>query len=236
MAWMSSGRSNAELIENMRRSGLIQSARVAAAMKQVDRKHYVPEATTAYEDAPQRIGYGATISAPHMHAHACENLLELLPENTPEGQEAPRILDVGSGSGYLAAVLHRISPHSRIIGIDHIPNLVAQSIDNLRKDGVQVLDKHTGQSGGVVVISGDGRKGSKEHAPFGVIHVGAAAPHMPQDLVHQLAKPGRMFIPVGEGSQAVWQVDKSVTGEITKKKLFDVMYVPLTDADKQWRG
>ncbi|WVQ71723.1 protein-L-isoaspartate O-methyltransferase [Cryptococcus sp. DSM 104548] len=226
MAWMSSGRSNAELIENMRRSGLISSTRVAAAMKQVDRRNYVPDLAAAYEDAPQKIGYGATISAPHMHAHACENLLELLPEHISEGQEAPRILDVGSGSGYLAAVLHRISPRSRVIGIDHIPNLVAQSIENLKKDGIRVLDKHTDQSEGVVMISGDGRKGSEEHAPFGVIHVGAAAPQMPLDLVNQLAKPGRMFIPV----------DKSATGEVTKKKLFGVMYVPLTDAHKQWRG
>ncbi|WVQ78356.1 protein-L-isoaspartate O-methyltransferase [Cryptococcus sp. DSM 104549] len=243
MAWMSSGRTNAELIDNMVKSKLIHSSRVAEAMRKVDRKNYVPDKNYSYEDSPQRIGYGATISAPHMHAHACENLLELIPERVREGEEPVRILDVGSGSGYLTAVLHHLSPSSLVLGIDHIPALVSQSITNLAADGVQVLpadpvsaqDKREKHGGGVVVICGDGRKGSREHGPFGVIHVGAAAPTLPQELVDQLARPGRMFIPVGENSQDVWQIDKSINGEVTKTKLFGVMYVPLTDANKQWR-
>ncbi|WVN86783.1 protein-L-isoaspartate O-methyltransferase [Cryptococcus depauperatus CBS 7841] len=234
MAWLSSGRSNTELIENMIKSGLIHSPRVAAAMKKVDRKNYVRDESAAYEDSPQSIGFGATISAPHMHAHACEDVIDLLPDDKT-GQETSRILDVGSGSGYLTAVFHRLSPASRVIGIDHIPGLVQQSIHNLSKDGIQVVGEHTKDGGGVVMVCGDGRKGSIEHAPFRVIHVGAAAPELPQDLVDQLAKPGRMFIPVGEGSQDVWQIDKSATGQVTKKKLFGVRYVPLTDRHKQWR-
>ncbi|WWD15883.1 protein-L-isoaspartate O-methyltransferase [Kwoniella shandongensis] len=230
MAWMSSGRTNAELIDKMVNNGLITSTRVAEAMRNVDRKNYVPDKSYAYEDSPQRIGYGATISAPHMHAHACENLLPLLPADSPK---PGAILDVGSGSGYLTAVFHHLSPQSLIIGIDHLQPLVDQSLTNLKQDGIKVGKQSDGS--GVIIFCGDGRKGSKENGPFSVIHVGAAAPTLPEALVEQLDKPGRMFIPVGEFSQDIWQIDKDVNGEVTKKKLFGVRYVPLTDPHKQWR-
>ncbi|WWC69479.1 protein-L-isoaspartate O-methyltransferase [Kwoniella pini CBS 10737] len=231
MAWMSSGKSNEDLIDKMVKNGLINSPQIAEAMRKVDRKNYVPDQSYAYEDSPQRIGFGATISAPHMHAHACENLLSFLPiVNSPH---TGAILDVGSGSGYLTAVLHRLAPTATIVGIDHIQGLVDQSIKNLQKDEIP-LASDTDKSG-VFMICGDGRKGSPRHAPFSVIHVGAAAPQIPEALIDQLAKPGRMFIPVGEGSQDIWQIDKSESGEVHKKKLFGVMYVPLTDAEKQWK-
>ncbi|OCF36560.1 protein-L-isoaspartate O-methyltransferase [Kwoniella heveanensis CBS 569] len=233
MAWRSSGSSNADLIDKMAKNGLINSSKVAEAMRKVDRKNYVPDPTWAYEDSPQRIGFGATISAPHMHAHACENLLPFLPsaERDREGTASRSILDVGSGSGYLCAVFHHLAPHSTVVGIDHIQGLVDQSISNLKADGVSAR-----KGGRVIVLCGDGRKGEPEYAPYSIIHVGAAAPQIPQPLIEQLAKPGRMFIPVGEGSQDIWQIDKDAQGAVTKKKLFGVMYVPLTDADKQWRG
>ncbi|WWC90062.1 protein-L-isoaspartate O-methyltransferase [Kwoniella dendrophila CBS 6074] len=233
MAWRSSGRTNSELINNMVKNELILSPQITEAMRKVDRKNYVPDPYYAYEDSPQQIGYGATISAPHMHAHACKNLLSFLPvANSPH---TGAILDVGSGSGYLTAVLHHLAPDSLVVGIDHIQGLVDQSIKNLQKDGVPLAPGKDGK-GGVIMLCGDGRKGSPEHAPFSIIHVGAAAPVIPQPLIDQLAKPGRMFIPVGEGSQDIWQIDKSESGQVTKTKLFGVMYVPLTDAAKQWRG
>ncbi|WRT67107.1 protein-L-isoaspartate O-methyltransferase [Kwoniella shivajii] len=231
MAWMSSGRTNAELIDKMSRNGLINSSQVAEAMRKVDRKNYVPDTAYAYEDSPQRIGFGATISAPHMHAHACENLLSFLP--VADSPHTGAILDVGSGSGYLTAVLHHLAPHSVVVGIDHIQGLVDQSIINLKKDGIPLGPGEDGR-GGVMMICGDGRNGSPKYAPFSIIHVGAAAPIIPEPLIDQLAKPGRMFIPVGEGTQDIWQIDKSQSGEITKTKLFGVRYVPLTDANKQW--
>ncbi|GFZ46155.1 LOW QUALITY PROTEIN: hypothetical protein JCM24511_04402 [Saitozyma sp. JCM 24511] len=231
------------------------------AMRKVDRAHYVPETGAAYEDSPQRIGFGATISAPHMHAHATENLLPLFPS---ADKQHCAVLDVGSGSGYLAAVFHHLAPHSQVVGIEHLQELVDLGKHNLEKDKVPV-----GHGPGKVnVVLGDGRK-----APYQVIHVGAAAPHIPQELIDQLDSPGRMFIPVGVGHQAtaprllhpachsglvelaapgstsldsfrtsrllvasvsprvlllihaadIYQVDKSATGEITKKKLFGVM-------------
>ncbi|KAL1405291.1 hypothetical protein Q8F55_008918 [Vanrija albida] len=244
MAWLSSGRTNAELVDRMASNGLITSTKVAAAMKLVDRKHYVPALGAAYDDSPQRIGFNATISAPHMHAHACENLLAFI-EAADAGGGA--ILDVGSGSGYLTAVLHRLAPRATVIGIDHISGLTDLSRANLAKDGVAL-----GGEEGIDIVLGDGRAGwppngtlrthgggetatTDAAAPYTAIHVGAAAPTIPEPLVAQLASPGRMFIPVGEGQQDIWQVDKDAHGAVTRKKLFGVMYVPLTDRDAQWK-
>ncbi|CDO70988.1 hypothetical protein BN946_scf184830.g20 [Trametes cinnabarina] len=230
MAWRCTGATNAELIGNMAKAGIITSERVAAAMAEVDRANYVRFPDSAYEDSPQPIGHGATISAPHMHAHAAEHLLPFL-------KPGARVLDVGSGSGYLCAVLYQLlqdpsdpkSKESKVVGIEHIPELTEWSIENLRKDGLgpALAD------GSIRMISGDGRKGVPEDAPYDAIHVGAAAPTMPQDLVEQLARPGRMFIPVGTYAQQIFQVDKDADGNVTQKPLLDVMYVPLTDRDKQ---
>ncbi len=185
------------------------------------------------------------------------------------------VLDVGSGSGYLAAVFYHLiqdpadpkSADGKVVGIEHIPELVEWSIENLRKDKLgPALDE-----GKIKMIAGDGRKGSTdvllfktqecdspvimtgspEDGPFDAIHVGAAAPTMPAALVEQLARPGRMFIPVGTHAQQILQVDKDESGNVTETPLLDVMvlsplappsvfiaytfaqYVPLTDRDKQ---
>ncbi|TBU46696.1 Pcmt1-prov protein [Dichomitus squalens] len=230
MAWRCTGTTNTELIDNMAKSKIINSERVTKAMTRVDRACYVRQPSAAYEDSPQPIGHGATISAPHMHAHAAENLLPFL-------KPGARVLDVGSGSGYLCAVLYQLlqdpgdprSAESKVFGIEHIPELVDWSLGNLRRDGLgEAIDQ-----GKIKVISGDGRKGLPEEGPYDAIHVGAAAPTLPAPLVEQLARPGRMFIPVGSHMQQVLQIDKDENGQVTETPLLDVMYVPLTDRDKQ---
>lgn len=92
-------------------------------------------------------------------------------------------------------------------------------------------------SGLITIVTGDGRLGYPSNAPYDAIHVGAAAVDVHEPLIAQLKAPGRMFIPVSEvgsltGGQAVWQVDKDADGKVTKKKLYGVIYVPLTDAKK----
>ncbi|KIY02803.1 uncharacterized protein Z520_01268 [Fonsecaea multimorphosa CBS 102226] len=233
MAWRCSGRSNAELIQNLFNAGIIQAPRVRDSMKSVDRAHYCPSSPqAAYEDSPQPIGYSATISAPHMHAAACESLLPFMPEN-----KGAKVLDIGSGSGYLTHVLANLVCGSdgkgdgKVVGIDHIKGLVDMSRENMQRsaEGRYLLE-----SGKVELITGDGRKGYPEGGPYDAIHVGAAASEMHQTLIEQLNKPGRMFIPVedvdGWGSQWIWVVDKDKDGKVTKKKDMGVRYVPLTDA------
>ncbi|RPD81751.1 Pcmt1-prov protein [Lentinus tigrinus ALCF2SS1-7] len=230
MAWRCSGTTNLELVQNMARNDIVTSDRVLEAMSKVDRACFVREPRMAYEDSPQPIGYGATISAPHMHAYAVENLLPFL-------KPGARVLDVGSGSGYLTAVLYHLiqeaedprNVEGRVYGIEHVPELVHWSLDNLRKDGLNTAV----DEGKIKIVAGDGRKGSPDDGPFDAIHVGAAAPSMPTALVEQLASPGRMFIPVGTQSQQIFQVDKDGGGNVTETPLLNVLYVPLTDRNEQ---
>ncbi|PYH63926.1 protein-L-isoaspartate O-methyltransferase [Aspergillus vadensis CBS 113365] len=235
MAWYCSGSTNSELIANLIKTGLIKDERVKNAMLGVDRAHYAP--SRPYSDSPQPIGHGATISAPHMHGHACEYLIDYL-------KPGSRVLDIGSGSGYLTHVLANlvVSPSStseadgQVIGVDHIPELVELAQTNMRKskEGSSFLD-----SGRVKFITADGRLGWKEGAPYDAIHVGAAAHHLHPVLIEQLRAPGRMFIPVDAeedeasfglgGGQYIWVVEKKEDGSVRKEKVFQVSYVPLTD-------
>jgi protein-L-isoaspartate(D-aspartate) O-methyltransferase len=220
MAWRSSGPTNAALIGNLASNGLITTDRVKQAMLAVDRGHYAP--SQPYEDSPQPIGHKATISAPHMHANAAESLLSHL-------QPGARVLDIGSGSGYLTHVLAElVKPGGVVIGVDHIQPLVDLAFENMRKseEGRELLD-----SGTVKFVKADGRQGFAEGGPYDAIHVGAAATELHQHLVNQLKAPGRIFIPVGDGyMQHIYVVDKDQSGQINKQKLYGVRYVPLTDA------
>src|SRR5438045_2764912 len=131
MAWRCSGATNSELIHNLFREGLISSTRVRDAMLAVDRAHYCRQRSSAYADSPQPIGYGATISAPHMHASAAETLLPFLPESAPRPL---RVLDVGSGSGYLTHVLAGlVGERGRVVGVEHIRELRDLGEENMKK-------------------------------------------------------------------------------------------------------
>ncbi|KAF3764000.1 protein-L-isoaspartate O-methyltransferase [Cryphonectria parasitica EP155] len=234
MAWLSSGSSNENMVQQLCHHGLITDERVKDAFRKVDRGHYAP--TAPYADRPQSIGHGATISAPHMHVTAVEDLLPYLVPS--DRNPAPRVLDIGSGSGYLTHIFAElVGPQGTVVGLEHIPQLQDLAEANMRKsaEGRQFLD-----AGQVKLRVGDGRKGWVEPAGeegrgegWDVIHVGASAVTMHPELVEQLRAPGRMFIPVNDddsgGEQHIWRVDKDESGKVEKRKMFAVRYVPLTD-------
>lgn len=170
-----------------------------------------------------------------MHGHACEYLIDHL-------KPGAQVLDIGSGSGYLTHVLANLvndsgnGVHGKVIGIDHVSELTDLARENMNKseEGSELQ-----ASSKVQFITGDGRLGWKEGAPYDAIHVGAAAESLHQTLIDQLHAPGRLFIPVetehdgdlSEG-QYIWVVDKKEDGSIEKERIFQVSYVPLTDAPK----
>lgn len=224
--WRTNSRSNDEMIQNLKRTGVITDLRVERAMLAVNRANYCRH--NPYIDAPQTIGFGATISAPHMHAIA----LEALKDHLFEGAKA---LDVGSGSGYLTACMAMmVGRNGRVVGIDHIRQLVNMSVANISRDKPGLVESQV-----VKMVTGDGRRGYDCDAPYDAIHVGAAASEVPQQLIRQLNVGGRLVVPVGRETiygQTLQQIDKRRDGSITVNPLMGVSFVPLTDQQTQWPG
>ncbi|KAI6237642.1 Protein-L-isoaspartate(D-aspartate) O-methyltransferase [Aphelenchoides besseyi] len=218
-----SAQSNVELVSDLKKTGVFHSNEVERVMSSIDRADFT--ASDPYQDSPQQIGYNATISAPHMHATALEVLVDIIKPNS-------RILDVGCGSGYLTACFAKLlGPEGVAIGIEHIEELVDLSKNNVSKHNNDLLE-----SGKIRFVLGDGRNGYPDAAPYDVIHVGAAATELHKKLIEQLAVNGRMLIPVGqdEFDQRFMAVEKLEDGSIQQRTIAHVVYVPLTDAEKQW--
>jgi protein-L-isoaspartate(D-aspartate) O-methyltransferase len=185
--------------------------RVAAVLGRVPRHEFVPasERRHAYENRPLPIGHGQTISQPYIVA-LMTDLLRLAP-----GQV---VLEVGTGSGYQAAVLAEMG--ARVYTIEIIEPLALEATQRLRRLGYTQVQVRTG----------DGYYGWQEHAPFDAIIVTAAAGHVPPPLVQQLRNGGRMVVPVGGrfSTQYLLLVQKSEAGEVTTRQILPVAFVPLT--------
>jgi protein-L-isoaspartate(D-aspartate) O-methyltransferase len=166
------------MVDEQLRGRDITSERVLAAMERVPRELFVPPDVRrrAYEDAALPIGAGQTISQPYMVARIVQEL-------GLDGDE--KVLDVGTGSGYQAAVLAQLG--QEVHSIERIPELAEQARQNFEAAGVDNVDVHVG----------DGSRGLPEEAPFDAIAVAAAAPAFPQTLYEQLKTGGRLVVPIG---------------------------------------
>ncbi len=144
-------------------------------------------------------------------------------------KDGARVLDVGSGSGYLSVCFaHLVKPRGKVVGIEHIEGLVHESIRNTRRSNANLLDSDI-----LKFVVGDGREGYPEDGPYDVIHVGAASEHVPKALLDQLANDGIMVIPVGEFYQSIRVIRKDSKGKVFEQDTLSVRYVPLTDKDSQ---
>jgi protein-L-isoaspartate(D-aspartate) O-methyltransferase len=185
----------------------VRDPRVLEALRTVERHRFVPEDlwSSAYDDGPLPIGHGQTISQPYIVAVMTELL-------APEPGDV--VLDVGTGSGYQAAVLSRLV--KQVYSIEIVPALAEQARARLAALGYANVE----------VITGDGWAGLPAHAPYDGILVAAAPPEVPQALLDQLAEGAKLVIPVGEWDQDLRVYERSARG-IDERTVFGVRFVPL---------
>ena len=211
-----------KLVDNLTRQGILRTPKVIKAMLAVPRANFLPEDTQAYSavDTPLSIGFGQTISAPHMVAIMNEALqLEV-------GQ---KVLEVGAGSGWHSATIAEIiAPHDaprsewgHVYTVEIVQDLAETARKNIMNEGYG--DR-------VTITCGDGSKGYPAKAPYERIIATAAAPCVPKPLVDQLKPKGIMLIPVGSVSlfQNLMKIMKGADGALKEENLGGVAFVPLT--------
>jgi protein-L-isoaspartate(D-aspartate) O-methyltransferase len=188
----------------------IRDTRVIEALRHVPRHRFIPaaERERAYADSPVAIGLGQTISQPYIVALMTELV---------RPQPSDRVLEVGTGSGYQAAVLARLVSHVYTIELE----------DTLARSAGAVLRELKYQN--VTVRAGDGYAGWPEHAPFDIVIVTAAPEQIPQALIDQLKPGGRLIVPVGPRFtvQQLQLLEKDKNGAVTTRNVSPVMFVPL---------
>ncbi len=206
---MTSDRTRARMVERLKTRG-IQDLQVLAAMGRVPRHVFVDEGISvrAYEDSALPIGFGQTISAPYTVARMVELLFQ--------GRKLTKVLEVGTGCGYQAAVLAQLA--TEVYSVERIGALLERTRARLWPLMIRNLRlKLT-----------DGTKGLPEAAPFDGIIVAAAAPQIPSALLAQLAPGGRLVIPVGERQQQLMLVEQTEAGPV-QRAIESVHFVPLLE-------
>jgi protein-L-isoaspartate(D-aspartate) O-methyltransferase len=199
----------AAMVERQLRGRGISDPRTLRAMASVAREKFVPAElrARAYDDRPLPIGYGQTISQPYIVALMTEQI---------QPKPGQRVLEIGTGSGYQAAVLSELV--TEVYTIEIVRPLAQRAEGLLRELGYK----------NVHVKAGDGYKGWPEHAPFDAIIVTAAPDHVPKPLVEQLREGGRMIIPVGgAGAQNLYLLEKR-GGQVKQTAVIPVKFVPFT--------
>lgn len=199
-----------DMVERQIRQRGVVDPRVLDAMRSVPRERFVPAEAVpnAYDDSPLSIGYGQTISQPYIVAYMSEAL---------GVQPGHKVLEIGTGSGYQAAVLGRLA--REVYTIEIVPELARSAGATLRDLGMT----------NVQVRQGDGYLGWPEHAPFDRIMVTAAPDRIPMPLIEQLAPGGRLVIPVGAQGREQWMTIVDRTGKGTvERRTIPVQFVPFT--------
>ena len=190
----------------------ILNEKLLNAMKEIPRHVFVPESmrTAAYNDNPLPIGYGQTISQPYMVA-LMTDILEL------KGDE--KVLEIGGGSGYQAAILSKLA--KKVVTIERVKELAERT--------KKLLKKHNYNN--VKIIHGDGTKGYEQEAPYNAIIITAATPKIPDKLIEQLADDGRIVAPVGPRWHQELVRVKKINGKLEEEYFGGCIFVPLIGDD-----
>jgi protein-L-isoaspartate(D-aspartate) O-methyltransferase len=202
----------AMLVEEQIEKRGVRNPDVIRVMREVPRHEFVPDESrgAAYEDRPLSIGYGATISQPYIVAAMTELI---------EPARHHKVLEIGTGSGYQAAVMARLVKD--VYSIEIVPQLAASAARTLERLGYR----------NVHVKHGDGYKGWPEEAPFDRIILTAAPPEIPQALIDQVKPGGKLVAPVGgPEEQHLLVLDKAQDGTVRQRTVFPVMFVPMVPA------
>lgn len=193
----------------------IENEKVLEAMRKVPRHEFVPESQQAfaYQDRPLPIGHDQTISQPYIVAFMTEQLAV---------KPGDRVLEIGTGSGYQAAVLAELV--KEVYTIEIVEPLAKSSSEHFERVGYE----------NITAKAGDGYLGWPEHAPFDAVMVTAAPDHIPQPLIDQLREGGRMIIPVGpDGGMQQLKILRKKDGEVVRESILPVRFVPLTRNTEQ---